>query len=326
MTCKNESTTQDKIYVFSGSCLRSLRCTILLHIPYIYIVCWDVLIFFGYHTSHTSQFSLFSLSRVCIADLRTQGFLSENCGFGGPLASEITAFGGMLSFWSNVSHTQFLVFNFDRYSCCGVARWHHGFVLRKKRHAEKSQKTQLWMKMVKHSTSTWPSKIQAFVFINSSENKLGTLHVVELFSSISVDLQAQWQLQLDTSALVPGHDGQSMSLVLNLCYNSALRALQVFFFTFVFCCQCLHPFCLFETRFVIVLSDLDSGQHYKLCLDMDGVSTALLPGQHSTQELRSEFCFFQYLKFKVFFPKIVFCLLKIVFFHNSHIFQACLSH
>ena len=180
-----------------------------------------------------------------------------------------------------------------------------------KRHAEKSKKTQLWMKMVKHSNSTWPSKIQAFVFINSSENKLGTLHVVELFSSISVDLQAQWQLQLDTSALVPGH-GQSMSLVLNLCYNSALRALQVFF-TFVFCCHCLHPFCLFVTRFVIVLSDLDSGQHYKLCLDMDGVSTALLPGQHSTQELRSEFCFFQYLKFKVFVPKIVFFLLKSVF-------------
>lgn len=72
---------------------------------YTYIVCWDVFLFFGYHTSHTSQFSLFSLSRVCIADLRTQGFLSENCGFGGPLASEITAFGGMLSFWSNLKHS-----------------------------------------------------------------------------------------------------------------------------------------------------------------------------------------------------------------------------
>lgn len=35
------------------------------------------------------------------SDLRTQGFLSENCGFGGPLASEITAFGGpMLSFYT----------------------------------------------------------------------------------------------------------------------------------------------------------------------------------------------------------------------------------
>lgn len=99
---------------------------------YIHILYVEMFSFFCYHTSHTSQFSLFSLSRVCVADLRTQGFLSENCGFGGPLASEITAFGGMLSFWSNVSHTQFLVFNFDRYSCCGVARWHHGFVLRKK--------------------------------------------------------------------------------------------------------------------------------------------------------------------------------------------------
>ena len=103
------------------------------------------------------------------------------------------------------------------------------------------KKTQLWMKMVKHSNSTWPSKIQAFVFINSSENKLGTLHVVELFSSISVDLQAQWQLQLDTSALVPGHDGQSMSLVLNVCYNSALRALQVFFSLSFFVCTRFAP-------------------------------------------------------------------------------------
>ena len=178
------------------------------------------------------------------------------------------------------------------------------------------------MKIVKHSNSTWPLKIQAFVFINSSENKLGTLHVVQLFSRISVDLQAEWQLQLDTSALVPGHDSRSqISLVLNVCYNSALLALQVFFFTFVFCCHCLHPFCLFETRFV-VLSDLDSGQHYKLCLDMDGVSTALLPGQHSTQELRRiEFCFFQYLKFKV-TPRS--CFSFVLFFpHNSHIFQAC---
>lgn len=99
-----------------------------------------------------------------------------------------------------------------------------------KRHAEKSKKTQLWMKIVKHSNSTWPLKIQAFVFINSSENKLGTLHVVQLFSRISVDLQAEWQLQLDTSALVPGHDSRSqISLVLNVCYNSALLALQVFF-------------------------------------------------------------------------------------------------
>ena len=66
---------------------------------YIYIYCMlRCFLFFCYHTSHTSQFSLFSLSRVCVADLRTQGFLSENCGFGGPLASEITAFGGMLSF------------------------------------------------------------------------------------------------------------------------------------------------------------------------------------------------------------------------------------
>ena len=102
MTCKNESTKQDKIYVFSGSCLRSLRCIILLSILSIYIYIYCMLrcfLFFGYHTSHTSQFSLFSLSRVC-TDLRTQGFLSENCGFGGPLASEIeiTAFGGMLSF------------------------------------------------------------------------------------------------------------------------------------------------------------------------------------------------------------------------------------
>lgn len=65
---------------------------------YIHILYVEMFSFFCYHTSHTSQFSLFSLSRVCVADLRTQGFLSENCGFGGPLASEITAFGGMLSF------------------------------------------------------------------------------------------------------------------------------------------------------------------------------------------------------------------------------------
>lgn len=221
--------------------------------------------------------------------------------------------------------TQFLVFNFDRYGCCGVARWHHGFVLRKKDMQKNPKKHNFGWRWSSILPPRGHQRSKLLFFFYSSENKLGTLHVVELFSIISVDLQAQWQLQLDTSALVPGHDGQSMSLVLNLCYNSALRALQVFFFTFVFCCHCLHPFRLLETRFVIVLSDLDSGQHYKLCLDMDGVSTALLPGQHSTQELRSEFCFFQYLKFKVFFPKIVFFLL-IFFSHNSHIFQACLCH
>jgi len=77
---------------------------------------------------------------------KTQGFLSENCGFGGPLASEITAFGGTAA------------------------------------------------------------------------------------AELQDDTTAEWQLQLDTSALVPG-------------------------------------------------------QHYKLCLDMDGVSTALLPGQSSATQI-----------------------------------------
>ena len=318
MTCKNESTTQDKIYVFSGSCLRSLRCIILYSIYlYIHILYVEMFSFFlvitllTLHSSPCSPWVVYALiwgpraSWVKIVDLvdhwhpksKSPRHLVE------------------CSVWSNLKHS------FWSSTSTGTAAAElqddTTASFSEKRHAEKSKKTQLWMKMVKHSNST-PSKIQAFVFINS-ENKLGTLHVVELFSRCRFT---------GTVAAATGYiracsrtrpvNVIGVEFVLQFCFTGAAS-----FFTFVFC---LHPFCLLETLFVIVLSDLDSGQHYKLCLDMDGVSTALLPGQHSTQELRSEFCFFQYLKFKVFFPKIVFFLLKIVFFHNSHIFQACLSH
>lgn len=303
MTCKNLPTTQDKIYVFSASCLRSLRCIIaiiLLYILYTVYIC----IYIYIDTLYIEMFSLYIVITL------HSPWVMYALRFEDPGLPE-----WKLWIWWTIgirnhsiwrSNAQFLhrIWNTahfgsstsDRYSCRGVARWHHGFVLRKK-----TKSTTLKSRWSRTLTPRGHQRSKlAFVFKNSSENKLGTLHVVQLFSSISVDLQAEWQLQLDTSALVPGHDSRSqMSLVLNVCYTSALRALP-FFFTFVFCCHCLHPFCLFETRFVIVLSDLDSGQHYKLCLDMDGVSTALLPGQHSTQEIRRiEFCFFQYLKFKV---------------------------
>ena len=151
-------------------------------------------------------------------DLRTQGFLSENCGFGGPLASEITSERANAQ-WSLIFQGIWKVVH-RLYSCthvvhplCTVYTQFRGLRLRptsdtaaaelqddttasfSKKTCRKMQKAQLWMKMLKPFNSTWSSKIQAFVLwtpqglatknwlqdMQYSENRLVTIHVIELF-------------------------------------------------------------------------------------------------------------------------------------------------